>query len=105
MVPARNAPRARSPMAKPTTTGDRMASRAGVANSRWAAAVQMSMTRPYSGRSVPSMIPGCPPKRRAYLLDARPRRSTHRPDGRRGEQEGDRTSDEQAEERLRVGHV
>ena len=31
----------------------------GVASSRWAAAVQMSMTRPYSGRSVRSMIPGC----------------------------------------------
>ena len=38
-------------MPKPTITGDRMASRAGVASSRWAAAVQMEMTRPYSGFS------------------------------------------------------
>ena len=29
-----------------------MASSAGVASSRWAAAVQMEMTRPYSGFSV-----------------------------------------------------
>ncbi len=59
MVPARKAPSARLPMAKPTTTGERMASRAGVASSRSEAAVQMSITRPYSGRSLPSMIPGC----------------------------------------------
>ena len=39
-------------MPKPTMTGVRMASRAGVASSRWAAAVQMEMTRPYSGFSV-----------------------------------------------------
>ena len=39
-------------MPKPTMTGARMASRAGVASSRWAAAVQMLMTRPYSGFSV-----------------------------------------------------
>ena len=39
-------------MPKPTMTGLRMASRAGVASSRWEAVVQMAMTFPYSGFSV-----------------------------------------------------
>jgi len=46
-------------MPKPMMTGVSIASNAGVASSRWAAAVQIEMTRPYSGSSVPSMIPGC----------------------------------------------
>jgi hypothetical protein len=40
-------------------TGVRTASSAGVVSSRRDAAVQMSMTGPYSGRSEPSMMPGC----------------------------------------------
>src|SRR5579872_3605400 len=36
-----------------------MARRAGVASSRWAAAVQIEMTGPYWGFSEPSMMPGC----------------------------------------------
>ena len=46
-------------MPKPTITGERIASSAGVVSSRWAAAVQIEITAPYSGFSVPSMIPGC----------------------------------------------
>ena len=40
-------------------TGVSTAKRAGVVSSRSEAAVQMSMTLPYSGVSEPSMIPGC----------------------------------------------
>ena len=38
-------------MPNPTITGVSTASNAGVTSSRWAAAVQMEITRPYSGFS------------------------------------------------------
>ena len=92
-------------MAKPTTTGDRMASRAGVASSRCAAAVQMSITRPYSGRSVRSMIPGCSRNcRRTSCTTVPAERPTAR-DGQGREQEGDGPADQQPDEGLRVGDV
>ena len=53
---ARNAPRAVKPMPKPTITGVSTASRAGVASSRSEAAVQMSITGPWSGCFSPDMI-------------------------------------------------
>lgn len=46
------------PSPKPTAIGAKTASRPGVASSRSESRVTMSTTRPYSGRVVPSMIPG-----------------------------------------------
>src|SRR5215213_2243227 len=47
------------PRPNPTAIGASAAIRPGVASSRSESLVQMSTTRPYSGFSVPSMIPGC----------------------------------------------
>ena len=58
MVPARNVPRAPTPRPNPTAIGVSMASRPGVLSSRRESRVTMSTTLPYSGFSVPSMIPG-----------------------------------------------
>ena len=46
------------PSPNPTATGASAARSPGVASSRSESRVQMSTTRPYSGSSVPSMIPG-----------------------------------------------
>ena len=59
IAPARKPASAPMPRPKPTTTGVSAASRPGVASSRRLSRVQMSTTRPYSGFSVPAMIPGC----------------------------------------------
>ena len=46
------------PRPKPTAIGAKIARMPGVASSRSESRVQMSTTLPYSGRPVPSMIPG-----------------------------------------------
>ena len=59
MAPARKPASGPTPRPKPTAIGASAASRPGVASSRSESRVQMSTTRPYSGFSVQSMIPGC----------------------------------------------
>ena len=65
----------------------------------------MPITRPYSGFSLPSMIPGCSRNwRRTSWTTVPAERPTARI-GESGEEEGDRAADEHAEERRRVGDV
>ena len=59
IVPARKEPSAPIPKPKPTAIGVSTASKPGVANSRSESRVTMSTTFPYSGSSVPFIIPGC----------------------------------------------
>ena len=59
MVPARYAPSAPTPRPKPTAMGANTARMPGVMSSRSESRVTMSTTLPYSGFSVPSMMPGC----------------------------------------------
>ncbi len=58
MAPPRNPASGATPSPNPTAMGANAASSPGVASSRSASRVQRSTTRPWSGFSVPSMIPG-----------------------------------------------
>ena len=58
IAPARKPARAVTPRPKPTAIGASTARMPGVISSRSESLVTMSTTLPYSGRPVPSMIPG-----------------------------------------------
>jgi hypothetical protein len=89
MAPARKPASAPMPRPNPTMIGVRAASRPGVASSRSESRVQMSTTLPYSGFSVPSMIPGMLANLPAHLEDDRARSAGHRVDRQAREEEDD----------------
>src|SRR5699024_7644827 len=87
IAPARYAPSGPTPSPKPTAIGAKIANTPGVASSRSESRVQMSTTRPYSGRPVPSMIPGmlenCRRTSKTTAPAARPTAEMARPENRK----------------------
>ena len=86
-------------------SGRRSASRPGVASSRSESRVQMSTTRPYSGRTVPSMIPGFSRNWRRTSNTIGAGRAGHRVDGQPGEHEHHRGADDHADQGVRGEHL
>ena len=89
----------------PTTIGNAIGTSAGSIMLRIADFVTMSIARPYSGRDVPSMMPGVLAELAAHLLDDLAADAADRLHRERREQERHQAADEQAGDHPRVREV